>query len=234
MALPKPVRPEYSTTIPSNGKRIKYQPFSVKEEKILILASESQDIDEISNAISNVLTNCITTSEVKVDDLALFDIEFLFLKTRAKSVGEKLTVKVTDPDDPSYTVDHEIDIDAIKVSKNKDHSDIVVIDDKTQIKMKYPDIQFFAEGINVTSITDRLDVAARCVKQLVIDEEVYNPSDMTLDEIEEWLEGLTSDQFAKIMNFFMSMPRLSHKITLPNPNTGKKFSVTLEGLSDFF
>lgn len=234
MALPKPVRPEYSTTIPSNGKRIKYQPFSVKEEKILILASESQDIDEISNAISNVLTNCITTSEVKVDDLALFDIEFLFLKTRAKSVGEKLTVKVTDPDDPSYTVDHEIDIDAIKVSKNKDHSDIVVIDDKTQIKMKYPDIQFFAEGINVTSITDRLDVAARCVKQLVIDEEVYNPSDMTLDEIEEWLEGLTSDQFAKIMNFFMSMPRLSHKITLSNPNTGKKFSVTLEGLSDFF
>ena len=234
MALPKPVRPEYSTTIPSNGKRIKYQPLSVKEEKILILASESQDIDEISNAISNVLTNCITTSEVKVDDLALFDIEFLFLKTRAKSVGEKLTVKVTDPDDPSYTVDHEIDIDAIKVSKNKDHSDIVVIDDKTQIKMKYPDIQFFAEGINVTSITDRLDVAARCVKQLVIDEEVYNPSDMTLDEIEEWLEGLTSDQFAKIMNFFMSMPRLSHKITLPNLNTGKKFSVTLEGLSDFF
>ena len=145
-----------------------------------------------------------------------------------------MTVKVTDPDDPSYTVDHEIDIDAIKVSKNKDHSDIVVIDDKTQIKMKYPDIQFFAEGINVTSITDRLDVAARCVKQLVIDEEVYNPSDMTLDEIEEWLEGLTSDQFAKIMNFFMSMPRLSHKITLSNPNTGKKFSVTLEGLSDFF
>ena len=234
MALPKPVRPEYGTTIPSTGKRIKYQPFSVKEEKILILASESQDIDEISNAITNVLHNCVTTENFDIKDLALFDIEYLFLKTRAKSVGEKLTVNITDPEDPSYTVEHDIDVDSIKVEKNKNHSDIVEIDENTQIKMKYPDINFFAEGINVSSITDRLDVAAKCVKQIVIGEDVYNQGDMSQSEIEEWLEGLTSDQFSKVMEFFLSMPKLSHKISLTNPNTKKKFTVTLEGLADFF
>ena len=234
MPLPKPVRPEYSTTIPSTGKRIKYQPFSVKEEKVLILASESQDIDEISNAISNVLTNCVTTAGFKIEELALFDIEFLFLRTRAKSIGEKLTVRVTDPDDETYTTDHEIDVDSIKVEKNKDHNDLIQISEDTTIKMKYPDIEFFAEGLNVTSIEDRLDVAARCVKQIMIGEDVYNSSDMGNGDIEEYLEGLTSDQFGKVMDFFLTMPRLRHKITLPNPKTGKKFTVELEGLADFF
>ena len=121
MALPKPVRPEYGTTIPSTGKRIKYQPFSVKEEKILILASESQDIDEISNAITNVLHNCVTTENFDIKDLALFDIEYLFLKTRAKSVGEKLTVNITDPEDPSYTVEHDIDVDSIDLKTAKSY-----------------------------------------------------------------------------------------------------------------
>ena len=234
MALPKPVRPEYSTTIPSTGKRIKYQPFSVKEEKILILASESQDIDEISNAISNVLNNCVTTSGFDINELALFDIEFLFLKTRAKSVGEKLVVNVTDPDDPTYTTEHEIDVDSIKIDKIKSHSDVIVLSDECQVKMKYPDIKFFAEGVNVSTITDRLDVAARCVKQIVMGEDVYNQGDMSESEVEEWLEALTSEQFGKVMEFFLTMPRLSHKITKTNPNTKQKFSVTLEGLADFF
>ena len=234
MPLPKPVRPEYSTTIPSTGKRIKYQPFSVKEEKVLILASESQDIDEISNAISNVLSNCVTTPNFDISELALFDIEFLFLRTRAKSIGEKLTVRVTDPDDETYTVAHEIDVDSIKIEKDKKHTDLVEIGGDTTVKMKYPDIEFFAEGLNVATIEDRLDVAARCVKQIIIGEDVYNASDWSSGEVEEWLEGLTSDQFGKIMEFFMSMPRLRHKITLPNPKTGKKFTVELEGLADFF
>ena len=233
MALPKPIRPEYSTTIPSTGKRIKYQPFSVKEEKILILASESQDMDEITNAITNVLNNCITT-DVKIEDLALFDIEYLFLRTRAKSVGETLKVIVTDPNDEEYSVDHEIDIDKILVEKTKRHKDTIELAKDTSVVMKYPDINFFAEGVNVAIIGDRLDLAARCVKQIVIGEEVYSKEDMNLNEIEEWLEGLTSEQFGKLMEFFVTMPRLRHSFTLKNANTGEPFTIQLEGLADFF
>ena len=233
MALPKPIRPEYSTTIPSTGKRIKYQPFSVKEEKILILASESQDMDEITNAITNVLNNCITT-DVKIEELALFDIEYLFLRTRAKSVGETLKVIVTDPNDPEYSVDHEIDIDKILVEKTKGHKDTVELAKDCSVVLKYPDIQFFAEGVNVASIGDRLDLAARCVKQIVMGDEVYSKEDMNLAEIQDWLEGLTSEQFGKIMDFFATMPRLRHSFTLKNENTGEPFTITLEGLADFF
>ena len=234
MALPKPTRPEYSCTIPSTGKKIKYQPFSVREEKVLILASESQDTDEVSNAIANVLNSCITTPGVKVEELALFDIEFLFLRTRAKSVGEKLQVMVTDPNDETYTVDHEIDIDKIQVSKNKDHTDTIQLSEDTVVKMRYPDLNFFAEGVNVSTLNDRLDLAATCIKQIAVGDEVYNKEDMATGEAEEWLEALTAEQFAKVMQFFLTMPRLSHTIKLKNPNTGNNFSITLEGLSDFF
>ena len=234
MALPKPVRPEYTCTIPSSGKKIKYNPFSVREEKVLILASESQDLDEISNAISNVLSNCITTPDVKIEDLALFDIEFLFLRTRAKSVGEKLQVMVTDPGDETYTVEHEIDIDKIEVVRQKDHTDTIQLTDDTIVKMRYPDLHFFAEGVNINTITDRLDLAAKCVKQIAIGEEVYNKEDMSEGEAEEWLEGLTSDQFSKVMQFFLTMPKLSHTLRLKNKNNGENFTITLEGLADFF
>lgn len=234
MALPKPSRPEYTTKIPSTDKSIKFQPFSVREEKVLILASESKDNDEISNAITNVLESCVTTPGFKVSDLALFDIEYLFLKARAKSVGEKLEVIVNDPGDPTYSTTHEIDVDKIQVQKNKDHKDLIQLTDDTHIKMKYPGIDFFVEGVKLENITDRLDLAAECVQQIVIGEEVYNREDMSVAEIQEWIEGLTSVQFNKVMEFFITMPRLSHKFTLTNPNTKKKFAIELEGLADFF
>lgn len=234
MALPKPTRPEYTTTIPSTGKKVKYQPFSVKEEKILILASESQDTDEISNAITNVLESSVTTPGFKVSELALFDIELLFLKARAKSVGESLEVNVTDPDDETYTVTHSIEIDKIAVTKNKNHTNLIEVSEGTAIKMKYPGIDFFVEGVNLNNITDRLDLAAQCIEQLVVGEDVYNKEDMDPGEAQEWLEGLTSTQFAKVMDFFMTMPKLEHSFTLTNTNTKKKFTIKLEGLQDFF
>ena len=234
MALPKPSRPEYSTTIPSSDKKIKYQPFTVREEKVLILASESQDNDEIANAITNVLESCVTSPGFKVSDLALFDIEYLFLKARAKSVGEKLEVNVTDPNDETFSTVHEIDVDKIQVQKNKDHKDLIELGEGTAIKMKYPGISFFVEGVSMASITDRLDLAADCVEQIVVGEDVYNREDMTNEEIQEWIESLTSVQFTKVMEFFITMPRLAHKFTLTNTNTKKKFSIELEGLSDFF
>jgi len=210
-------------------------PFTVKEEKILILAAETQDPDEITNAVSNVLRNCVSSpQDFKVEDLALFDIEYLFLKTRAKSAGEKIRVSITDPDDADYTVDHEIDIDKIKVQKNSKHTDTIQISDKVMIKMKYPDITFFNEGIDVTSVDTSLEVISKCISQIVVEEEVYNKADMTEEEAMDWVEGLTSEDFKKIINFFETMPRLSHTITLKNKHTQKNFTVKLEGLQDFF
>ncbi len=235
MALPKSIRPEYSTTIPSTGQKIKYQPFSVKEEKILILAAEGEDPDEITNAIINIIQNCVTSpNDFKVEELALYDVEYLFLKARSKSVGEKISLVITDPNDPTYTVDHEIDIDKIKVTKNEDHTDLIKLEEELSVKMRYPDITYFNEGYDLTRITSSVEVISKCVSSIVAGEEVFNRSDMSDSEVVEWVEGLTQSQFAKILNFFVTMPKLSHSVTLKNKNTGKNFTVKLEGLKDFF
>ena len=235
MALPKPARPEYTTTLPSTGKRIKYQPFTVREEKVLVLAAEGQDTDEITNAISNVLSACITSpADLKIEDLALFDIEYLFLKTRAKSSGEKVNVQLQDPDDPTFTVEHDINIDKIGVKRDDNHTDLINLTDDLMVKMKYPDISFFNEGISLNTVTDQISLVARCVSQIISGEEVFNSADMDSDELSEWLEGLTSEQFKKIVDFFFTMPKLAHDITVKNTNTGKDFTIHLEGLADFF
>lgn len=234
MALPKPIRPEYSTTIPSTGKKIKYQPFTVREEKVLILAAETEDLEEISNAIRNVLTACITTPGVDIDDLALFDIEYLFLKARAKSIGEKIELRVTDPGDPDYTVDHAINIDSVKVQKDEEHTDLVVISDEIQIKMRYPGIDFFAEGLKIDSIAESSATVAKCVASIVMGEEVYAAADMTENELGEWLDALSTSDYTKILEFFRTMPKLQHTIKLKNRNSGENFEVVLTGLADFF
>ena len=233
--LPRPTRPEYSTTIPSTGKKVKYNPFTVKEEKILILASEGNDPDEITNAIVNVLNNCVTSpADLKVEELALFDIEYLFLKARSKSVGEYINLQVTDPDDETYTTTHSINIDRIGIDRTADHSNVIFINDDIQVKMRYPDISFFTEGIDMSSLTQSLETIARCVESIIAGEEVYERVDMNKEEVMDWLEALTSEQFGRITNFFTSMPRLRHSFTLKNENTGKDFTITLEGLADFF
>ena len=235
MALPKNIRPEYTTTIPSTGKKIKYQPFSVKEEKVLILAAESGDTDEITNAVRNVLERCITQpTDFKADELALFDIEYLFLKTRGKSVGEKLKVMITDPNDESYVVEHEINLDKIGILKDENHKELIELKEGVHLKMRYPDISFFNEGIDMNSIVNSLDLICRCVSQIVVEEEVYNRDDMSDQEIASWVESLTTSQFQKIIEFFQTMPKLSHTVKLKNKKTGDDFSVVLEGLSDFF
>ena len=235
MALPKNIRPEYSTTVPSTGKRIKYQPFSVKEEKILVLAAEGGDTDEITNALSNVLQNCVTSpADFKVSELALFDVEYLFLKARSKSAGEKITLNVTDPEDETFTTEHEINIDKIGVEKTEGHTDLIEVSEDVHIKMRYPDITFFNDGVNIASIEDTTKLIARCVDSIVMGEEVYNSVDMSSGELDEWLDGLTTEQFQKISEFFQTMPKLKHSFTIKNTNTGNDFTITLEGLADFF
>ena len=234
MALPRPTRPEYSTTIPSTGKKIKYQPFTVREEKILVLAAESQDSDEITNAVTNCIKNCVSSpADININELALFDIEYLFLKCRAKSVGEKLTVRITDPMDETFVKDHEINIDKIQVIRDKSHTDLIDIDG-IFVKMGYPDITFFTQGIDLNSIESNIDMISRCIRSITQDEEVYARDDMEEGELSEWLEGLSNEQFKKISEFFVTMPKLSHTIKIRNTNTDKDFEITLEGLSDFF
>jgi hypothetical protein len=234
MALPKTIRPEYNLTIPSTGKRIKFMPFSVREEKILILAAESQDQDEISNAIRNTLERCVTTPGFNVDELALFDIEYLFLKCRAKSAGETIKVIVQDPADAGFQVEHEINIDTIKVKKEKDHTDLLDVDDKTKVKMKYPDLSFFEEGINMANVEAMAGAISRCILQIIVGDEVYSRADMSDEELDEWVEGLTQSQYQVVLDFFRTMPKLTHSFKLKNTNTGKDFTIVLEGLADFF
>tara|TARA_Y100001973_G_C5181174_1_gene324993 strand:- start:122 stop:832 length:711 start_codon:yes stop_codon:yes gene_type:complete len=235
MALPKQVRPEYSTTIPSSNKRIKYQPFSVKEEKILVLAAESQDPSEISNAIVKVLGNCIVSpTDISIEDLALFDIEYLFLKARSKSAGEKIEMRITDPGDETFSVDHEINVDKIGISRTEGHSDKIELAEDTFVIMSYPGIEFFNEGINTNNINAATNLIAKCVKQIVVGDEVYNQADMSDDEVVDWLESMTTEQFKKVTNFFETMPKLKHTITRHNPHTDKDFTIELEGLGDFF
>jgi hypothetical protein len=235
MAIPKPIRPEYGTTIPSSGKKIKYQPFSVKEEKVLILAAESEDQEEITNAITNVLKNCVTSpQDFKVDDLALFDIEYLFLKTRSKSAGEKIKLQVTDPDDETYSVSHEINIDRIKVEFDEDHKDVIELSEGISVKMKYPDISFFSEGVDVSNLSGTTKTVSRCISQIISGDEVYNKADITDAEMDDWMDGLTTEQFEKLAKFFQTMPQLKHEFTLKNKKTGNDFTIKLQGLADFF
>ena len=173
-------------------------------------------------------------ADFKVEELALFDIEYLFLKARSKSAGEKITIRLTDPNDETFSKDHEINIDKIGVVRTEDHSDLIEISENLVVKMRYPDISFFNEGVNTDDISSTTSMIARCVNQIVIDEEVYNQADMSSGEVEEWLDGLTTEQFQKIAKFFETMPKLKHSITTKNTNTNTEFTIELEGLADFF
>lgn len=234
MSLPKKIRPEYNTTL-SDGQKVKYMPFTVREEKILVLAAESEDTNEITNAIINTLNICISEpSDLKIETLPLFDIQLLFLKCRSKSAGEMIKVNVTDPDDKTYTVEHQINVDKIQLERNKNHTNLIQLDDTTTVKMNYPGIKFFAEGLSLDGVVNLSTNIHECISQIVVGDEVFNRADMTDSELEEWIDDLTKEDINKFMEFFTTMPFLKHKITLKNPNTEKKFTITLEGLQDFF
>ena len=239
MPLPKINTPTYELAIPSTGKKIRYRPFLVKEEKILIMALESEDIKQITDAIVEILSECILTKGVKVLELATFDIEFIFLNVRAKSVGEMIDVNVTCPDDGKTQVQMEIDIDSIKVQKDKKHSNLVKIDEKLSMKMKYPSIQQFVQNnfdIKDTGpdVDQSLTMITTCIEQIYTEEESWSAADSTKDELKEFVEQMNTKQFKEIEGFFTTMPKLSHTITVTNPNTKVKSDVVLEGLASFF
>ena len=239
MPLPKINTPTYELAIPSTGKKIRYRPFLVKEEKILIMALESEDIKQITDAIVEILSECILTKGVKVLESATFDIEFIFLNVRAKSVGEMIDVNVTCPDDGKTQVQMEIDIDAIKVQKDKKHSNLVKIDEKLSMKMKYPSIQQFVQNnfdIKDTGpdVDQSLTMITTCIEQIYTEEESWSASDSTSDELKEFVEQMNTKQFKEIEGFFTTMPKLSHTVKVKNPKTKVESEVVLEGLASFF
>jgi hypothetical protein len=224
--------------IPSTKKKIKYRPFLVKEEKILILALESEDTKQIAGAVKEVITNCILTKGVKVDQLSTFDIEYIFLNVRGKSVGEEVEVLITCPDDGRTQVPALIKLDEIQVQVSSEHNKDIKLDDNLTLRMKYPSMnEFVKTNFSVSeelSLDDTFGMIAACIEQVYSEEESWAASDCTKKEISEFLEQLSSKQFKEIEKFFETMPKLSHTIEVTNSNTGVTSEVVLEGLSAFF
>ncbi len=239
MPLPKIATPTYELELPSTGQTINYRPFLVKEEKVLVIALESEDNKQITSAIKAVLKNCIITKGIKVESLPTFDIEFLFLNIRGKSVGEELEVNVICPDDEKTEVPVTIDLDDIKVQKNENHNNKIKIDDNVMMEMKYPSLdQFIKNNFDFSENANQMDqsfeLIGTCIDKIYTEEEVWSASDCTKKELTEFLESMNSSQFKDIENFFETMPKLSHTIKVKNPNTEKESDVVLEGLASFF
>jgi hypothetical protein len=238
MPLPKISTPTYEIELPSTGQKIKFRPFLVKEEKLLVLALETEDTKQITNGIKTVIKNCIETKGVKVEELPTFDIEYLFLNIRGKSVGEDIEVNIICPDDGETTVPIKINIDDIGVKKNENHSTKIKIDDEIMMEMRYPSLDQFIKSnfdFNESSpIEQSFDLISSCIDKIYTEEEVWTASDVSKKEITEFLEQMNSSQFKEIEKFFETMPKLSHTITVKNPKTKVESEVVLEGLSSFF
>ena len=241
MGLPIIKTPQYELISPSTGKTIKYRPFLVKEEKILILALESQNTKEITNAIKQVLKDCIVTKGIKVESLPTFDIEYIFLNVRGKSVGESLDLIVTCGDDGETQVPVTVFIDQIKVEEDPEHKRDIQLDTDLVLRMKYPSLdQFirtnfdFSSEQSSSSIERSFDIIASCIDVIFNAEESWSAADSTKKELTDWIETLTPNQFKEIEKFFDTMPRLSHTVKVINPKTKVESDVTLEGLTSFF
>ena len=238
MPLPKIATPTYELELPSTGETIQYRPFLVKEEKVLVIALESEDTKQITTAIKTVIKNCIKTKGIKVDTLPTFDIEYLFLNIRGKSVGEEIEVNIICPDDGETEVPVMIDIDTIQIQKNDEHTNKIQLDDDIMMVMKYPSLdQFIKNNFDFESknaMDQSFDLIASCIESICTEEDVWATADCTKKEVNEFLESMNSSQFKGVEKFFETMPKLAHTVSVTNPNTKVKSDVVLEGLASFF
>ena len=238
MPLPTISTPTYELTLPSSNKKIKYRPFLVKEEKILIIAMESQDTKQIARSVKDVISKCILSKGIKVEKLSTFDIEYLFLNIRGKSVGEQIEVMVTCPDDNKTQVPMSINVDSIKVQKDENHSTDIVLDDTFTLRMKYPSLNEFIKNnfgeLEKMNVDDTFDLIASCIDQVYSDEESWSHQECTKKELTEFVDQLNSSQFKEVEKFFETMPKLSHTVKVTNPNTKVESEIVLEGLQNFF
>tara|TARA_Y100001963_G_scaffold159348_1_gene262671 strand:- start:1348 stop:2061 length:714 start_codon:yes stop_codon:yes gene_type:complete len=236
MALPKINTPIYELEIPSTGKKIRYRPFLVKEEKVLIIAMESEDPKQIASAVKDVISSCILSRGIKVESLSTFDIEYLFLNIRGKSVGEDVELLVTCPDDNETKVPITVNLDEIEIKIDKSHTKDIKLDDNLTLRMKYPSMNEFIKNNFGTAmaVSDTFDLITSCIDQVFNEEESWASSDCTKKELSDFIEQLSSKQFKQIEKFFETMPKLSHTIKVVNPNTKVESEVLLEGLQSFF
>ena len=238
MPLPKIATPTYELELPSSGKTIKYRPFLVKEEKVLVIAMESEDTKQITNAIKAVLKSCVQTKGIKIETLPTFDIEYLFLNIRGKSVGEELEVNIICPDDGETSVPVMVALEDIQVEKSDDHSPQIKLDANLMMEMKYPSLDEFIKNNFDFNEENQMDqsfqLIASCIDKIYSEDEVWATADCTKKEVNEFLESMNSSQFKEIEKFFETMPKLSHTISVTNPKTKVKSDVVLEGLASFF
>ena len=238
MPLPKIATPTYELELPSTEQTVKYRPFLVKEEKLLVLALETEDTKQITTAIKTVLKSCVLTKGIKVEQLPTFDIEYLFLNIRGKSVGEELEVKVICPDDEKTEVPITIDLDEVKVQKSEGHNNQLKLDDTLMMEMRYPSLdQFIKNNFDFkdeNQMEQSFDLIGSCIDKIYNEDEVWATADCTKKEVKEFLESMNSSQFKDIEKFFETMPKLSHTIKVTNPKTKVESEVVLEGLASFF
>jgi hypothetical protein len=240
MPLPKIATPSYELELPSTGKTIQYRPFLVKEEKLLVIALESEDTKQITNAIKAVIRACILTKGVKVESLPTFDIEFLFLNIRGKSVGEEIDVNLICPDDNETEVSVSINLDDIQVQKPEGHSNKIKLDNNLMMELKYPSLNEFIKNnfdpndAGVNAMEQSFDLIGSCISKIYNEDEVWVAADCSKKEINEFLDSMNSNQFKEIESFFETMPKLTHVVNVTNPKTKVKSDVVLEGLASFF
>ena len=238
MPLPKIAAPTYELELPSTEETIQYRPFLVKEEKLLVIALESEDTKQITTAIKTVIKNCILTKNIKVEALPTFDIEYLFLNIRGKSVGEELEVNIFCPDDGETQVPVKINLDDIQVQRNENHTNKIKVDSTIMMEMKYPSLEQFIKSnfdFNDKNAMDQsFELIASCIDKIYTEDEVWSTADVSKKEVNDFLESMNSSQFKEIEKFFETMPKLSHTIKVKNPVTEIESEVVLEGLASFF
>lgn len=236
MALPKINVPKYKLKLPSTGKVVNFRPFLVKEEKLLLLATQTGETEELVDAITKIVSDCTDVKDVK--NLSTFDIEYLFLQIRTKSVGETVNISLTMPDDNETEVDVEIPLDEITVKTDKTHKTELKLSDEIIVTMGYPSLEMFVKmnfsDDDTNQIEQVFEMAAGCVKTISDPAQVYDCVDVSKKELIEWFEELNSKQFGMIQEFFETMPKLSHTLKVTNPNTGVENEIVLEGLASFF
>ena len=240
MPLPKIATPSYELELPSTGKTIQYRPFLVKEEKLLVIALESEDTKQITNAIKAVIKSCVLTKGIKVEALPTFDIEYLFLNIRGKSVGEDIDVNLICPDDNETEVSVSVNLDDIKVQKPEGHSNQIKLDNDLMMELKYPSLNEFIKNNfdpNDTSknpMDQSFDLIGSCINKIYNQDEVWAAADCSKKEITDFLDSMNSSQFKEVEKFFETMPKLTHTLKVLNPKTNVESDVVLEGLASFF
>ena len=236
MALPKLTTPTYELEIPSTDEKIKYRPFLVKEEKILMMALESKSSGDITQAVKDIVSEC-TFNKVNIDLMPMFDVEYIFLNIRSKSVGEVSKLKILCPDDKKTYADVELDLNKVNVQVGEDHTNKIELGNGMGRIMKYPSIDSFKDsGIRDINASNMLEVISTCILQIFEEEgkKVYDPKDQTKKELTDFIEQLNTKQFKDVQKFFDTMPKLKHEITVKNPKTKIESKITLSGLNDFF